>query len=169
MWEQKIIHSKIPVYYVRQDSSKKAPLQELFAPVNAQKDASYLCRIERFRLIGSDNVKSNVSKSPTQIGTKGKKMKEKNNLDIYDFVFVAKKKKRSADGWSAYNYPYNTHLPPTFQQYTRPASNHNNAFREQSPVLKAVQDNITVGPGETAKLKCKVENLGTKTVCVLWS
>ena len=32
------------------------------------------------------------------------------------------------------------------------------------PIFRSTQRNITVGPGDRAVLKCRVENLGTKTV-----
>ena len=35
---------------------------------------------------------------------------------------------------------------------------------EAKPVFKSTPRNITVGPGDRAVLKCRVENLGTKTV-----
>lgn len=35
---------------------------------------------------------------------------------------------------------------------------------DAKPVFKSTSKNITVGPGDRAVLRCKVENLGTKTV-----
>ena len=32
------------------------------------------------------------------------------------------------------------------------------------PTFKPTQRNVTVGPGDRAVLRCRVENLGTKTV-----
>ena len=36
------------------------------------------------------------------------------------------------------------------------------------PSFKPTPRNVTVGPGDRAVLRCKVENLGTKTVSLFW-
>ena len=37
--------------------------------------------------------------------------------------------------------------------------------RDAHPVFLETSQNVSVGPGDRAVLKCRVENLGTKTVC----